>query len=182
MKYNKQQIIDRYKKGEKLEFELFYGHWENKDGKITNTCLSQWFMRDFEVDGVVYSCAEQYMMASKARLFGCEEVLGMIMSSLHPNDMKGWGRRVRPFDPEVWEDNCRDIVLKGNLAKFSQNKDLLEYLLGTGDKIIVEASPYDAIWGIGMGKQDPRAKNPMQWNGSNYLGFVLMEVRDRLRG
>ena len=68
-----------------------------------------------------------------------------------------------------------------NLLKFSQNQNFKDFLLSTGDKILVEASPYDRIWGIGMLETDNRAENPLLWNGENLLGFALMEVRDQLR-
>jgi ribA/ribD-fused uncharacterized protein len=87
----------------------------------------------------------------------------------------------RNFDDEVWKQNARRLVTEGNVAKFSQNDDLGEFLLGTGAAVVVEASPYDRIWGIGLKASDERAKNPATWQGQNLLGFALMDVRDELR-
>lgn len=91
------------------------------------------------------------------------------------------GRKVKNFDPDIWNEHKYGIVKKGNFLKFSQNERFKEFLLSTDNKILVEASPYDTIWGIGMLETDPNAKNPAQWNGENLLGFALMEVRDELR-
>lgn len=119
----------------------------------------------FEVKGVIYSCTEQYMMAEKARLFGDEEMLAAIMLAKHPKEMKAFGRAVRSFDQAVWQAKCYDIVKAGNLAKFSQNEPLWDYMKTTKNRILVEASPRDRIWGIGMGKSNPDVENPMKWRG-----------------
>ena len=87
---------------------------------------------------------------------------------------------VRNFDPDRWDAACYDIVKAGNLAKFSQNPELWDYLKSTGTRILVEASPRDRIWGIGMGKSNPDAADPAKWRGTNLLGFALTEVRDIL--
>ena len=120
------------------------------------------------------------MMAEKARLFGDEEMLAAIMQTKHPKEMKAFWRAVRSFDQAVWQAKCYDIVKAGNLAKFSQNEPLWDYMKTTKNRILVEASPRDRIWGIGMGKSNPDAENPMKWRGQNLLGFALSEVRDRL--
>ncbi|MNJ44257.1 hypothetical protein D3C77_393010 [compost metagenome] len=120
------------------------------------------------------------MMAEKARLFGDEEMLEAIMKSKHPKEMKAFGRAVRFFDQDAWEAKCYDIVKAGNLAKFSQNESLWNFMKTTKNRILVEASPRDRIWGIGMGKSNPDAENPMKWRGKNLLGFALSEVRDVL--
>ncbi len=127
-----------------------------------------------------YSCAEQFMMAEKARMFGDEAMLAEIMKASHPKEMKGYGRAVSGFDKEAWDSACYGIVKRGNLAKFSQNPELLEFLLTTKNRILVEASPRDRIWGIGMGKANPDAQCPLKWRGTNLLGFALTEVRDQL--
>ncbi|MFM7927100.1 MAG: NADAR family protein, partial [Pirellula sp.] len=88
------------------------------------------------------------------------------------------GRKVRGFKDEVWVANARRIVTEGNIAKFSQNEGLKSFLLATGTKVLVEASPYDRIWGIGLGAEDPKAKHPTTWQGENLLGFALMDVRE----
>ena len=161
MKYTRELITERFNKGERLKYIFFWGHKSSVDGSITKSCFSQWWSCKFTVDGIEYHTAEQYMMAQKALLFGDEKILAEIM--------------------DIWDKNCCDIVVKGNVAKFSQNGDLKAFLLNTNSRILVEASPYDKMWGIGMGADDPRCENPTLWNGTNFLGFCLMEVRDFIR-
>lgn len=121
------------------------------------------------------------MMTRKARLFNDHEILEQILKAETPNQAKSLGRKVRNFDPQIWDEHKYEIVKQGNLLKFSQNEKFKEFLLSTGDRILVEASPYDKIWGIGMLETDPKAHDPSQWNGENLLGFALMEVRDLLK-
>lgn len=142
---------------------------------------SQWNTDGFVIDGQRYRCAEQWMMAEKARFFGDEVARKEILKATHPREMKSLGRDVRGFDKKRWAAVCKDIVAKGNLAKFTQNPELRQLLLATGDKILVEASPKDAIWGIGLAADDPRALEPSKWLGTNWLGEVLMRVRKELR-
>ncbi len=143
---------------------------------------SQWHSATFTVDGVTYSCAEQFMMAEKARLFGDAETLAEILAADHPKTQKALGRAVRGFDEARWTRACRDVVLRGNRAKFAQNDDLRALLLATGDKVLAEASPTDRIWGIGLAEDDPRAVRRSAWRGKNWLGEALMQVRRELRG
>ena len=121
------------------------------------------------------------MMAGKARLFGDDEVMAQIMTAEHPREYKKLGRKVRNFNQKLWDENKAKIVLEGTLAKFSQNLELKEILLNTGDAVLVEASPYDHIWGIKMCEGEPGIENPNNWRGENLLGFILMEARDILR-
>jgi len=142
---------------------------------------SQWHPATFEIEGVTYSCAEQFMMAEKARLFGDTATLAKILAAKTPKQQKALGRKVTPFDADRWTAACRDIVVRGNLAKFSQNSGLQKKLLATGDLVLVEASPLDRIWGIGLKASDPRATKPEEWRGTNWLGEALMTVRTQLR-
>lgn len=121
------------------------------------------------------------MMAGKAELFGDQEVREQILVCSDPKQIKALGRKVRSFDQKVWNRFKYSIVLNGNWCKFSQNCDLREFLLSTGDSVLVEASPYDNIWGIRLSASSPEAQDPMKWRGQNLLGFALMEVRDELR-
>ena len=121
------------------------------------------------------------MMAEKARLFGDKEVEKEIMNTSDPKLMKALGRKVRNFDPQVWDKVKYSIVLNGNYYKFTQNKEMMDFLLSTGDKILVEASPMDTIWGIGLSKDNEKSQNIAAWRGKNLLGFALMEVRDEIR-
>lgn len=168
-----------YQTGKKMEYLFFWGHQPAADGKITASCLSQWWMADFVENGEPYCCMEQYMMAQKAHLFGDDAVLEEIMQSRLPKQIKALGRKVQGFDSDVWDAYKYGIVLNGNLQKFAQNADLKAYLLSTGNAILVEASPYDDVWGIKMSAD--LAGNPLEWRGQNLLGFALMEVRVMLK-
>ena len=160
------------------EILLFYGH--KTTDEITEMCLSQWYPCEFEAEGTKYTSAEQYMMAEKARLFGDEEIRTQILKTSDPAICKKLGRKVRNFNQEKWNKNRENIARKGNFYKFSQNAKLREFLLSTGDKILVEASPRDRIWGIGMGKSNPDALDPAKWRGRNLLGFSIMSVRKKI--
>ena len=180
MKYNVDLIRDRYNRGEALEFIFFWGH-TTKPGKIKKSCLSQWYDCRFEGDGVLYHTTEQYMMSQKALLFGDTETFEKIMASDDPRDYKALGREVKNFEPGPWDAKKYEIVLAGNILKFSQNQELKSFLLETGDKVLAEASPYDGIWGVCLAMDDPLIADPNNWNGENLLGFALMETRDILR-
>jgi ribA/ribD-fused uncharacterized protein len=142
--------------------------------------FSQWDPSPFFVEGVMYNCAEQYMMAEKARLFGDEEMEARIMSATLPSDQKRYGRMVKGFDLKEWEKVARDIVYRGNMAKFSQSEKHRDELFATEGTTLVEASPRDRIWGIGLKANDPRAKDRSKWRGKNWLGDTLTRVRDDL--
>ncbi len=180
MIYNITDLKQAYSAGKSMKFLFFWGHTPATDGHINEACLSQWWGCRFSVDGVEYKCAEQFMMAEKARMFGDEEMLLEIMKASHPKEMKAYGRAVKGFDKAVWDVACYEIVKRGNEAKFSQNPELWEFLKNTKNRILVEASPRDRIWGIGMGKSNPDALCPLKWRGTNLLGFALTEVRDSL--
>jgi len=142
--------------------------------------FSQWMHSPFTVDGVEYTCAEQYMMAMKADTFGDKESLKKIMATEDPREQKALGRKVKGFKPETWDKLAKAFVYRANLSKFS-NPILKQILLNTGDKELVEASPYDKIWGIGMSETDPDRLDKTKWKGTNWLGEVLMQVRDTLK-
>ena len=178
MGYCLEELQKSYVAGKKFKFLFFWGNTPSPDGRITEACLSQWWQCRFQDHGIEYSCAEQFMMAEKARLFGDRDMLNKIMEASHPKEMKAYGRAVRGFDREVWDSSCYEIVKRGNRAKFSQNPELFHFLINTGKRILVEASPRDRIWGIGMARSNPDAKNPLKWKGTNLLGFALTEVRD----
>lgn len=180
MKYNRQLIAERYNSGEQMNIIAFWGHTPNLK-KMTKACFSQWYDCIFEAGGVTYHTTEQYMMAQKALLFGDNEVYAQIMAAEEPKEYKALGRKVKNFDSQLWNREKYNIVVAGNMAKFSQNPELLEFLMGTGDSVLVEGSPYDDIWGVKLGLDDDRIQNPNEWQGENLLGFALMEVRDRLR-
>jgi ribA/ribD-fused uncharacterized protein len=142
--------------------------------------FSQWHPIEFMVEGKRFTCAEQYMMYGKAVLFGDQEVAERILASASPKTHKALGRKVRGFDEQRWKRERERIVYEGNRAKFTQNADLLQVLLATAGTELVEASPLDRIWGVGLSAEDPRIQNPSQWRGQNLLGKVLTRLRDEL--
>lgn len=141
--------------------------------------FSNWHRCKFvDSEGTEYNCSEQYMMAEKARLFGDEETREKILASRDPKEQKELGRQAKNFDPVKWGTECKNIVYKGCYLKFTQNPKLLDALTDTRGTLIVEASPYDKIWGIGLGEDDPRINDPKNWRGTNWLGQVLTQLRD----
>ncbi|AOM39453.1 NADAR family protein [Xenorhabdus hominickii] len=173
-------LCDLYQSGKKLKYIFFWGHKTNHANQVIKSCLSQWYPAHFTVDEVTYTSAEHYMMAEKARLFNDSEILEKIINAKSPGAAKAYGREIRGFKQSIWDEHRLEIVIEGNLAKFSQNKPLGEFLLNTGNKILVEASPVDRIWGIGLAEDVPNIQNPLTWDGLNLLGFALMRVRDKL--
>jgi len=142
--------------------------------------FSQWYPCQFTLGGAEYNCTEQYMMAKKALFFEDEQSWLKIMATDSPKIQKAVGRTVKNFDLEKWKDVCEEIVYKGNYAKFTQNDYLKSVILGTKDRTLVEASPYDKIWGIGLSETDPKALCPASWQGLNLLGISLMNVRESI--
>ncbi len=142
--------------------------------------FSQWEECEFEIDGVLYNCAEQYMMAAKAKLFKDEDTLDRIMEEESPRGQKQLGRLVKGFNTDRWNTVAREVVYEGNYAKFTQNADLLDKLLATKGTTLVEASPYDCVWGIGLRETDKDAKDRSKWRGTNWLGEVLTGLREDL--
>ena len=177
--YDRSELLTQLGAGAKPRYLFFWGHTA-KNGRVGNACFSQWFPKTFTVDGQSYATAEHFMMAEKARLFSDEEALAQILVAESPGAAKALGRKVRGFDDKVWKAARTEIVVRGNLAKFSQNSELKKHLLKTGKAVLVEAAPRDQIWGIGLGAKNPKASDPALWRGLNLLGFALMQVRDAL--
>ena len=161
-----------------LRYLYFWGHTQ-KGAAISKACLSQWYPAAFTVDGVTYPTAEHWMMVGKARLFD-PIWIEQILANPDPAAAKAFGRKIDHFDQSVWLQHRFDLVVQGNLAKFSQHPDLNAFLRSTADHVLVEASPVDQIWGIGLAADDPRAGDPAKWRGLNLLGFALMRVREQL--
>ncbi|AJQ96023.1 NADAR family protein [Gynuella sunshinyii] len=176
---NQAQLIDCVNHGHKVKYVFFWGHQKPSSG-VSKTCFSQWYESEFEVDGVTYPTAEHFMMAEKARLFDDHDAAQRILKAGNPGEVKRIGRSVQGFDEARWVDHRFSIVVEGNLAKFRQNKALGDFLRSTEQRVLVEASPVDRIWGIGLAADHPGAENPNLWKGLNLLGFALMEVRRRL--
>jgi ribA/ribD-fused uncharacterized protein len=146
----------------------------------TESPFSQWHPAPYKIDGITFNCAEQYMMYQKANLFKDEEIAVKILSAQTPREQKELGRAVRNFQRDKWETSCRQFVYEGNYAKFTQNQSLLEKLLATQGTTLVEASPTDRIWGVGLLEDDPRILNRRTWRGTNWLGEVLTNLREDL--
>lgn len=174
------ELVKLIASGAMPKYVLFWGHSLSKDGGVTKACFSQWWPASFEEDGIRYSTAEHYMMAAKARLFDDRETLVQILAATHPQQAKKLGRQVQNFDEEKWLAQRFGLVVAGNELKFRQHPDLAAFLIGTGERILVEASPVDSVWGIGLAQDHASATTPVEWRGLNLLGFALMEVRRRL--
>jgi ribA/ribD-fused uncharacterized protein len=142
--------------------------------------LSRWHRSTFVVGGVSFTYAEQYMMYAKALLFGDREAAERILAAETPKEQQVVGRTVRGFDEAVWVLFREGIVYVGNYARFSQNADQRELLFATRGTTLVEASPHDRVWGIGLAANDPRALDRSQWLGLNLLGESLTRVREAL--
>lgn len=159
---------------------IFFWSHKNNRGGVNKACFSQWYDSPFTVDDTEYLTAEHYMMAGKARLFNDETALQNILSARDPGAAKHYGREVTGFVQGVWEKHRFEIVVRGNMVKFSQHDELRGFLLATGNRVLVEASPIDRIWGIGLTEDDADSHFPEKWQGLNLLGYALMEVRSRL--
>ncbi|QDN54072.1 NADAR family protein [Streptomyces sp. S1D4-20] len=159
----------------------FYGHRAQSDGTPGPGCLSQWWPAAFTHDGVRYVTAEHWMMAAKARLFGDADAERAVLADASPVAAKQAGRAVRGFNEQVWSRERYGIVLMGTHLKFTQHPGLHKFLLSTGDALLVEASPYDRIWGIGLAADNPHYVDPARWRGLNLLGFALTQTRERLK-
>ncbi|KAF5038787.1 hypothetical protein DSECCO2_550700 [anaerobic digester metagenome] len=163
---------------------------------VTKSPFSQWYRCNFKTDFVnvrepknefdnavhEFKSAEQYMMYSKAMLFLDRETANKILKNSDVKEIKQLGREVKYFDETVWDFNKIRIVYEGNKAKFTQNESLKEALFATKGTTLVEAAPNDAIWGIGLAEDDPRASKRETWQGKNLLGEVLTQLRVDLMG
>ncbi|MFJ4062803.1 NADAR family protein [Streptomyces albogriseolus] len=178
---SREALIEAVRAGERVKYLHFWGHRPLPDGRIGASCLSQWWPSPFTVDGVEYATAEHWMMAAKARLFGDAEGERRVLAAGHPSEAKKAGRLVRGFDEGIWRRERFGIVVTGSEHKFAAHGGLRSFLLGTGDRVLVEASPVDRVWGIGLAADDEAATDPARWRGPNLLGFALMEARRRLR-
>jgi ribA/ribD-fused uncharacterized protein len=178
---SRETLIEAARAGARIKYLHFWGHRPLPDGRIGASCLSQWWPSPFTVDGVEYATAEHWMMAAKARLFGDPEGERRVLAAGHPSQAKKAGRLVRGFDEETWLRERFGIVVEGSVHKFAAHDDLRGFLLGTGERVLVEASPVDRVWGIGLAAGDEGASDPERWRGPNLLGFALMEARRRLR-
>ncbi|MFJ6860652.1 NADAR family protein [Streptomyces werraensis] len=178
---SREALIEAVRAGERVKYLHFWGHRPLPDGRVGASCLSQWWPSPFTVDGVEYATAEHWMMAAKARLFDDTEGERRVLAAGHPSEAKKAGRLVRGFDEKIWRRERFGIVVEGSVHKFAAHGELRSFLLNTGDRVLVEASPVDRVWGIGLAADAEAANDPARWRGPNLLGFALMEARRRLR-
>ena len=163
------------------QFLFFWGHTPKpRQRHIGAECLSQWYPAEFVVDGTRFATAEHFMMYRKALLFDDPDTATRILAAREPGAAKALGRAVRGFDEDVWKKERVAIVVAASVAKFGQNEALRTYLQNTKRQVLVEASPRDAIWGIGLSVSNPAAQSPWEWRGLNLLGFALMAARSEL--
>ncbi|MDT0609544.1 NADAR family protein [Streptomyces lancefieldiae] len=177
----REALLAQVRAGARIKYLTFWGHRPRPAGRIGPSCLSQWWPSPFTVAGVEYATAEHWMMAGKARLFRDAEAERRVLAAGHPAEAKKAGRLVRGFDEAVWERERFGIVVEGSVHKFASDPALRAFLLDTGERVLVEASPVDRVWGIGLAADDEAATDPRRWRGPNLLGFALMAARERLR-
>ncbi|NEB80735.1 NADAR family protein [Streptomyces sp. SID14478] len=178
---SRESLVTALEAGARVKYLHFWGHAPRKDGALGASCLSQWWPSPFRAGGVEYATAEHWMMARKARLFGDAEAERRALEAGHPSQAKKAGRLVRDFDDALWQRERFALVVEGSVHKFASDPALRDFLLDTGERVLVEASPVDRIWGIGLAADDPAAQDPRAWRGPNLLGFALMAARARLR-
>lgn len=178
--YDIDWLKEKFDSGNPLKYVFFWGHTNKENEAAGKFCFSQWFETPFTVDGITYKTAEHWMMTHKALLFGDNVMLEKIIACNTPGEAKKFGRQVQNYDGQIWDEKKRDIVNLGNIHKFNQYPIFADYLLKTGDKVLVEASPTDNIWGIGMSQNNKEVENVHAWRGQNLLGFALMSARDFL--
>jgi ribA/ribD-fused uncharacterized protein len=155
--------------------------FENDNGVyFKSNYPSQWYPSRFVINNIEFNCCEQWMMYNKAKIFGDIEIASKILQETDPKIHKELGRKVQNFDVVKWDSVADDIVYEGNLAKFSQNEELKDKLLSTGNKLIVECSPYDSIWGNGLNITESLVIPQNLWKGTNRLGKAIMKVRESL--
>ena len=174
------ELVRLIESGARVKFVLFWGHRGRADGRVDKACLSQWWPVRFHADGQVFESAEHYMMWRKAVLFDDTVRAAAILQASSPAQAKAIGREVQGFDEAIWLEHRWEVVVAASVAKFGSDPTLRDFLLGTGDRVLVEASPVDRIWGIGLAADSEFAEVPQRWRGLNLLGFALMEARARL--
>lgn len=149
----------------------------------TGSPFSNWHPSLYTYNDIAFNCSEQGVMWSKAKLFGDEKIADEILkcTTSQQKKMKTLGREIRSFKESTWKKNKVRIYKQHCYEKFSQNKHLKEKLLETGSNLLVEASPHDRIWGIGLNEKSAKKIHPTKWPGLNLLGKLLTEIRDEFK-
>jgi ribA/ribD-fused uncharacterized protein len=178
--YDINWLTEKFESGDTLKYIFFWGHTNKYNEEVGKFCFSQWFESPFTVDNITYKTAEHWMMAHKALLFGDKLNFDKIINCEKPGEAKVLGRQVLGYDEQTWNDRKYEIVKLGNIHKFNQHPQFADYLLKTENRILVEASPVDTIWGIGLSQDSNDIENIYAWRGQNLLGFALMATRDCL--
>jgi ribA/ribD-fused uncharacterized protein len=142
--------------------------------------FSNWHPCRFDYHGFHFSSVEQFMMFSKAKLFGDDVSAAAALASTDPREQKAIGRKVAGFNQREWDSKREAIVFVGCREKFTQSPRLRSILLASAPTVLVEASPWDRIWGVGLRERDPCIADPSKWRGQNLLGIALMRVREAL--
>lgn len=179
--YDINWLTEKFESGDTLKYIFFWGHTNKYNEEIGEFCFSQWFECPFNVDNITYRTAEHWMMSHKALLFGDKNNFDKIINCEKPRKAKELGRQVLGYEEQTWNENKFKIVILGNIHKFNQHPKFAEYLLKTDGRILVEASPVDTIWGIGLSQDSKDIENIYAWRGLNLLGFALMAARDFLK-
>lgn len=164
-----------------LHYLPFWGPIPTSGSASGKGCLCQWWPAPITWQGDSFATAEHFMMAAKARLFGDNAIHARIVASRDPAEAQYLGRKVSGYDEARWAAARYALVEQGNWFKFSQHPALADYLLSTGQQVLVSANPTDTIWSIGCDEDHPDVAAPGRWRGGNLLGFALMAVRSRLR-
>jgi ribA/ribD-fused uncharacterized protein len=180
-RYDINWLTERFESGDALKYIFFWGHTNKYNEEAGKFCFSQWFESPFTVESITYKTAEHWMMAQKALLFADRTIFDKIINCEKPGEAKDLGRKVIGYDDQIWNEKKFDLVKVGNIHKFNQHPKFAKYLLKTENRILVEASPVDNIWGIGLSQDSSDIQNIYAWRGQNLLGFVLMATRDFLK-
>ncbi len=178
--YDINWLTERVENNSSIKYLFFWGHTNNSNEEVGKFCFSQWYQLPFIINGIKYKTAEHWMMAHKALLFNDKSTFDKIINCNKPGEAKELGRQVVDYNDHIWNEKKFEIVKLGNIHKFNQHPKFAEYLMNTDNRVLVEASPVDTIWGIGLSQDSRDAENIYAWRGLNLLGFALMEARDFL--
>ena len=170
------KIPDKLKVSGKEVDAYFFHRPEEPHGYLSN-----WFSSPFDLDGMHFTSVEQYIMYRKCKIFGDEISAKAVLATEDTAAQQAIGRKAAGYIGSIWAGMRQMVVLRGLMAKFSQNEDLKQKLLDTGDAYLVECAGSDKIWACGIRLNDDKRFNAENWTGDNILGFALMEVREMLR-